>query len=436
LQGARFLFLLLLVVSLGCQRGPATAPPTKATVASVAHPVERQVTDFVDFTGRAEAVQSVNIIARVTGYLVQMPFREGAIVHKYDLLFEIDPRPYQAQFDQAQSQVNLSQAQLDLAKSTLSRYQALKKDTPGAVSDQAIDQYKAAVTEAEARVAANKKSMEVYYLNKEFTRVVSPIDGQVGRYNLTTGNLVNQDQTLLTTVVSLDPMYVYFEIDERTILRIRKAINEGKIKPYGGINPPPEQSVTQFLAAQGILPLGPVPGSPAAVAALGTATLELAAVPVSMALQGEDRYEHRGIINFSNNQINPATGSITVRGVFPNPLPKNGVRLLSPGMYVRVRLPIGQPQSALLVIDRVIQSDQGQKYVYVIDGEGKAEQRSITTGALQEDGLRVVTKGLQKSDLVIVGNLQQIQPGMQVQGDVKEMPSFGPKIPAATDRAE
>jgi multidrug efflux system membrane fusion protein len=402
----------------------------------IAHPVEDDVTEFVDFTGRADAVQSVNIVARVTGYLKQMPFKEGAFVKQGDLLFEIDPRPYQAQLDQAESQVTLAQAQLKLAESTLARYKTLKKETPGAVSDQAIDQYEASVAEAKARVAANKKSMEVYQLNKEFTRVVSPIDGQVGRYLLTNGNLVNQDSTLLTTVVSLDPMYAYFEIDERTLIRIRKAINDGTIKPYGGLHSSPEQAMKQFLASQGIvLPGSAASGAPAAVAAMGVASLELVAVPVFMALQGEDRYEHEGMVNFSNNQINPATGSITVRGVFANPQPKNGVRLLSPGMYVRIRLPIGKPQKALLVIDRVIQSDQGQKYVYVVDDKGIAQRRTITTGALQENGLRVVTKGLAKDDWVITGTLQQVQPGMQVQGDKqKEMPSFGPKVaPPATN---
>ena len=155
-------------------------------------------------------------------------------------MFEIDPRPYQAQLDQAKSQVNLDEAQLELAKTTLARYQALAKTTPGAVSEQALDQYKAAVVEAEARVDAQKKSLEVYKLNKEFTQVVSPIDGQVSRYYLTLGNLVNQDQTLLTTVVSLDPMYVYFDMDERTLLQIRKAIEEGKIAaPADGRHPGP-----------------------------------------------------------------------------------------------------------------------------------------------------------------------------------------------------
>ena len=226
------------------------------------------------------------------------------------------------------------------------------------------------VDEAEARVEAYEKSMEISRLSHEFTRVLSPIDGQISRYYLTLGNLVNQDQTLLTTVVSVDPMYVYFDMDEPTLLRTRKAVNEGKIKV-------PEKGTK---------------------------------LPVFMGLQGEDGFPHQGTINFVNNQVNPTTGSILVRGVFPNPLPKGGHRLLSPGMFVRVRLPIGQPYPALLVIDRAVGSDQGQKYVYVLDAENKVQYRRVTTGPLQDDGLRVIEQGLKPDDWVVVGGLQQVRP--------------------------
>ena len=165
------------------QRLARSARPEVPAV-SVSHPVERMVTDYVDFTGRTKAVESVNIVARVTGYL-QMPFKEGSEVKAGEILFEIDPRPYEAQYDQAKSQVDLDEAQLNLAKTTLDRYVALAKSTPGAVSEQALDQYKAAVAEAEARVVAQKKSLDVYKLNQDFTKVVSPIDGQVSRYYYT-----------------------------------------------------------------------------------------------------------------------------------------------------------------------------------------------------------------------------------------------------------
>jgi multidrug efflux system membrane fusion protein len=188
--------------------------------------------------------------------------------------------------------------------------------------------------------------LEVFRLNLSFTKVNSPVDGQVSRYFLTLGNLVVQDQTLLTTVVSLDPMYVYCDVDEGTVLRVRRAINEGTIKRY-----------------------------------------QEGEIPVLMELQGEEGYPHRGTVNFINNQVNQNTGSILVRGVFPNPKPENGVRLFSPGMFVRVRLPIGRPHKSILVIDRAIGSDQGLKFVYVVNEKNLVERRGVTTGSLQPDGL-------------------------------------------------
>ena len=240
-------------------------------------PVTREITDAVEFTGRTEAIQSVDIRPRTTGYLVKIPFKEGSEVKAGDLLFVIDPRPYQAQLDQAAGQVNLYQAQLKLAKVTLARDLAINNITPNAISRQQLDQDRAAVEQADAQVKAFEKNMEVYKLNQEFTKVVSPISGMVSRYYLTVGNLVNQDQTLLTTVVSLDPIYAYFDVDEPTFLRVRKAINEGKIKP--------RESGTKL--------------------------------PVFMGLQGEEGFPHEGEVDFVNNQLNPTTGSILVRGRVP-----------------------------------------------------------------------------------------------------------------------
>jgi multidrug efflux system membrane fusion protein len=413
----------------GCRAKTREAGPAEVPVTPVSHPIQRVITDYVDFTGRTDAVQSVDIIARVTGYLVQMPFQEGSEVKAGDLLFEIDPRPYQAQLDQAKSQVKLNEAQLELAKTTLSRYEDLDKTTNGAVSKQALDEYKAAVVEAEARVDAQKKALETYNLNKEFTRVVSPIDGQVGRYYLTLGNLVNQDQTLLTTIMSLDPMYAYFDMDERTLLQIHKAIAEGKITP------PSDGKLTVLLG-----------------------------------LQNEDGFPHQGTINFVNNQVNSTTGSITMRGVFANPRLRaadkdsgaadakvssaaadakvspaaadakvspsaaatpgtaNGrrfvPRLFSPGMFVRIRLPIGAPHEALLVIDRAIQSDLGLKYLYVVDAHNIVQVRTIKTGPLQEDGLRVVDGDLKADDWVVVGGIQQVRAQNAVKPEPRPMPSL------------
>jgi multidrug efflux system membrane fusion protein len=382
--------LVLLASLAGCNQPQRTAPAAEATVIPISHPVSREVTDFVEFTGRVNAVNTVNVIPRVTGYLVQMPFEEGAEVKKDDLLFEIDPRPYQAQLNQATAQVEVYRAQLRLAQVTLARDQELMRTNRGAITAQQIDQDQAAVNEAEARVKAYEASTDVYKLNLEFTQVRSPIDGMIGRHFMTTGNLVNQDQTLLATVVSLDPIYVYFEVDEPTLLRVRQAINEGRI-------PRPRH---------------------------GT-------VPIYVGVQTEEGFPHEGTIDFVNNQINPGTGSIIARGVFANPKPETGVRLLTPGMFVRVRLPIGPAHPALLVIDRAIGSDQGIKYVYVVNEKNLVESRRVTTGALQDDGLRVVTNGLKPDEWVVVGGLQQVRPHATVQTEKMEMPALPVPQPAA-----
>jgi multidrug efflux system membrane fusion protein len=408
--------LLLAGVLAGCEAKPSQSPQAQAPVVPVSRPIEKEITDYVDFTGRTDAVESVDVRARVTGYVIKVPFKEGTEVKEGDLLFEIDPRPYQAQLDQALSQITLYKAQLQLAKSTYARDRAVNASTPGAVALQQIEADMAAVEEASARLKAYQASTEVYKLNLDFTKVTSPISGMVSRYYLTRGNLVNQDQTLLTTVVTLDPVYAYFDLDEPTLLKIRRAVNQGQVER-------PQDGVFKVL----------------------------------MGLQGEEGYPHEGTINFVNNQVNPTTGSISVRGVFPNPrlgAPVNalslvgmgatsdplsligwsitaknrgqGSRLLSPGMFVRIRLPIGLPHRTLLVVDQAISSDQGLKYVYVVDDDNKVQYRRVRTGALQADGLRVIEDGLKPTDRVVVAGLQQVRPRATVQTEETPMPTFGP----------
>jgi multidrug efflux system membrane fusion protein len=384
--------LILLALS-GCQQGSATAvAPPPPLVVPVSQPVQREVTDFVDFTGRINAVQSVDIRPRVTGYLTRMPFKEGAEVKVGDLLFEVDPRPYMAQVDAYRAQVNLYQAQLKLARTVYNRDVGINTRVSNSISQQQLDQDRAAMDEAEARVKSAEKNMELSELNLEFTKIVSPINGQVSRYYLTVGNLVNEDQTLLTTIVSLDPIYAYFDMDEPTLLLIRNAINQGRI----------ERDEDGSIA-----------------------------LPVLMGLQGEEGYPHEGSVNFFDNQVNPTTGSISVRGVFANPKPpKGGVRLLSPGMFVRIRLPIGSPHKALLVIDRAISSDQGMKYVYVLDAQNKVQYRRVTTGAQQTDGLRVIEEGLVTGDWVITSALLQVRPKMTVEAERVPMPTLAGRTTA------
>jgi multidrug efflux system membrane fusion protein len=302
------------------------------------------------------------------------------------LLFQIDPQPYEAQVRLGAAQVASSEAQLELAKKNFERVQILSKQK--GISQQEFDQNKSAQDQAIAQLDAARANLEIYRLNLQYTRVTSPIDGQVSRYFLTLGNLINQDQTLLTTVVSLDPIYAFFDVDQRNLLRIRRAINEGKL-PSRRVSPSNEPQI-----------------------------------PVLLGMPGELTFPYKGYINFANNQLNPNTGSIAVRGVFANPKPPNGVRLMSPGMFVRIRLPLGPPHPALLVIDRAIQSDQGQKYVYVVNAAKKTEYRQVVTGALEPDGLRAISSGLTEDDWVAVGAIQQFRPNMQVKTEQTPMPSF------------
>ncbi len=215
----------------GCQRKTGDIAPPEAQVAPVSKPVTRMVTEYVDFTGRTNAVENVNIIPRVTGYLTKMPFKEGSDdVKEGDLLFEIDPQPYKAQLDASEARLSLSKASLKLAQVTNERFKELSKKEASAVSKQDLDKYQAQEDEAVANLHLSEANLISSKLNLDWTKVKSPIAGKVSRYYLTLGNLVTQDQTLLTTIVSVDPMYVFFDMDEPTYLRIKTAINQGKIK--------------------------------------------------------------------------------------------------------------------------------------------------------------------------------------------------------------
>ena len=249
----------------------------------------------------------------------------------------------------------------------------------------------ASVEEAKSRIKAAQASVETYRLNLEFTEVKAPIDGQIGRFYFTPGNLIVQDQTLLTTLVSVNPMYAYFDMDERTILKIRGQVNAGKIKP-------PTEDAKVFIA-----------------------------------LEGEPDYHHEGKLDFVNNVVNPSTGTVSVRGVFDNTKPKNGVALLTPGMFVRIRLPVGEPHPGRLVIDRAIGSDQGLKYVYVVDGQNKIQYRRVQIGPIQDDGLRVIEQGLEPTDVVVVGSLPQLRPQMEISPEPIAMPTLGGTSPPGSD---
>lgn len=392
---------VLLFSGLACQKKPASAPAAIVPTIPVSQLIEREVTDFADYTGRTDAVQSVSVRARVTGYLMKMPFEEGAEIKAGSLLFQIDPRPYQALVDQAQSQVTLYQAQLKLAKTVLER----NRSAGGAISQLEVDQSLATVEEAESRIKVAEATLNNAKLNLSFTDVHAPISGRISRYYYTPGNLVTQDQTLLTTIVSTDPMYAYFDVEERTFDRIVKGIN------------------AQRVLSPGIKP----------------------DFPVLMALEGEEGFPHSGKLNFVNNQVNPSTGTVAVRGIFANDRTSNGMWSLIPGRFVRIRLPLGTPYKARLVIERAIGSDQGLKFVYVLDAENKVQYRRVKTGSLQEDGLRVIEpyqaangkepeSGVKPEEFVVVGGLQQIRPRAEIKPDKIAMPNLAGGDSSSTRR--
>jgi RND family efflux transporter MFP subunit len=372
--------LVLLTALVGCQSGtppPASEPP----VVTVAYPVRKQVTDYKDFTGRTAAPDMVDIRARVTGYIVKMPFKEGEEVKKDQVLVEIDPRPYKAEVDKADASLKLREANYKLAIADYQRARMLAR-TPGAISRQELDSYAAKEIESKAAVASARAALEGTQLTLDYCKVLSPIDGRVSNFYLTIGNLVTQDQTKLTTVVSVDPMYVYVDVDERTMLHVQTLIREGKVKA---------SSEEEY--------------------------------PLYLGLANEEGHPHKGTINFVDNRVNPSTGTLRVRGVFANPMIK-GSRVLSPGLFARVRIPIGDPHPAILVSDRALGTDQGQKFLYVVNDKNEVVYRRVKVGALH-GGLREVTEGLKPGERVIVNGLQRVRPGVTVN------PKAGEMIPAA-----
>jgi RND family efflux transporter MFP subunit len=372
--------VLLLAVGLGlagCARAPSAAPSAAPMPVTVSYPVDRNVTDYADFTGRTAAVDSVEVRARVTGYLDTVNFREGALVKKDDKLFEIDPRPYRAELDRAKGTVAQFEARVHRLERDYQRAKILI--TRGAVGQEEYDRYEGDYREAVAGLDVAKANRDMAVLNVGYAKVTAPVSGRVSRYVVTVGNLIQSggqnSGTLLTTIVSVDPMYAYFDVDERTVLRIRQLIREGKAQSSG-------QSRW----------------------------------PVALGLATEEGFPHQGTINFEDNQVNPRTGTLRLRGVFPN---KD--EALSPGFFARVRVPIGRSHQALLVTDRAIDTDQGEKVLYIVNKKHEVLSRPVRMGALH-DGLREITRGLEPGEQVIVSGLQQVRPGITVEPKLLDMP--------------
>jgi RND family efflux transporter MFP subunit len=389
---------LLPALSLGCWRSSAAGPvQTEGKGAApkddegagpeviVGRPVVETITDYEDFLGHTEAMMSVEIRARVGGYLVKGlrdggPNKEGTEVKEGEVLFEIDPRTYEADKGKAEATLAQSRARLKRLTKDLERAKELLPTRSIAKGD--YDQITGDYEEAEAAVKTAQAALRLADLNIEFTKVRSPCDGRVSKQLIDPGNMVQADVTPLTTIVSLDPIYAYFDIDERTLLQLRRMVRAGKLK-----------------------------------------SAREAKVKIFLRLADEEDFSHEGTIDFADNRVDVMTGNLQLRGVFPNPM-----RIFSPGMFARVRVPIGAPHRAILVPEEALGSDQGQKFLYVVNEKSKVEYRKVQVGSLHGK-LRVIKSGLAEADRVVVEGLQQVRPGTKVQP--KDVEAAKPSPPSA-----
>jgi multidrug efflux system membrane fusion protein len=365
--------LLVATALTACSPSEATPamPPPQVSVATV---LQQTIGSWDEFPGRVEAVESVEIRPRVSGYIDSVNFREGQEVKKGDVLFVIDQRPYRAELARAEAELARARTQAELAKSQAARAQKLLETR--AVSREEHDTRISAQAQAEANVRAAAADADVARLNLDFTEVRAPISGRAGRAMITQGNLVTAAGTdLLTTVVSFDPIYVYFDADEQAYLRYVEMAREAEAS-----------------------------GSPEA------------RLPVQVGLSDEEGFPHQGYLDFIDNQLNPATGTIRARALLDN-----ADRAFTHGLFARVKLLGNDRATALLIDDKAVLTDQDRKYVYVLDAENKAVRRDIKLGRIN-NGLRVVNSGLQASDQVIVQGVQKVfMPGMPVSPQVIPM---------------
>ena len=354
--------LPLAIPLAGCKPTPDKKPFSPAAV-EVAAVVTKPIRLSDEFNGRVASIKSVDVRARVTGYVDNVAYREGDNVKRGDLLFMIDPRPYRDALDSAKASLERERAAAAFADIQAKRAKAL--DASNAISQEEYQNRESDLSQSTARVHEAESAVATAELNLSFTEVRSPIDGRTSRAQLTRGNLAQADQTVLTTVVSQDPLYVYFDCDEQSYLRFQERVHRG----------------SEVSSAN----------------------------PVRVALAHETGFPHVGKVDFLDNELNPSTGTIRARVMLPNP-----DHLFTPGLYARVQLESTSTVQALLVDDKAILTDQDQKYVYVIGPGNVAQRKDVVTGGMA-DGLRLIQSGLAPGDKVIVSGLQQIYvPGVPV----------------------
>jgi len=348
------------------------APPVSAAIV-----LEKPVAETQEFSGRLEAVERVEIRSRVSGFITSVNFKPGSEVKKGDVLFVVDPRPYQAEATRAQAAAASARAKADLAKRELARAESLMADK--AIARREFDEAAAGQKELEASAAAAQAQYEAARLNLAYTRVVSPIDGRVSKAEITIGNLVDPS-AVLTSVVSLERIYASFDGDEETYLRVGARARDG------------------------------------------------APVAVRVGLANEEGFPHEGTLEFVDNQLDTRTGSVRMRATFEN---KDGA--LVPGLFARVQLGAADSRKAVLINERAVGTDQSRKFVFVVGADGKAEYRPVTLGPVV-DGLRVVRSGVKPGEKIVVNGLQRVRPGAPVAPQVVPMDSSAPLALAANSK--
>jgi len=351
-------------------------PPPKVTVAQ---PVEQEVIEYLEFTGTVQAFEEADIQARVAGFLQSMHFTPGTQVKKGDLLFVIDPKEYQAELNASTAELTAARAMQHRAEIEYERAKRVYDQGAGRETD--VVKWRGERDIALAAIERAKAKVERARLNLSYTRVSAPISGRVGRNLVDLGNLVGEGEpTLLTKVTRFDPIYVYFNLNERDLLRVmdtyRQAIKEKSVNP--------EEEVE---------------------------------IPLFLGLANEDGYPHEGEYDFAESSVDPGTGTMRLRGVFENPGP---APVLVPGLFARLRLPIGKQASALLVTERAIGADQSGNFLLTVGSDNMVAKKPIRMGQLV-DGLRVITEGLQPGERVIVKGLQRARPGAKVDPEQIEM---------------
>jgi membrane fusion protein, multidrug efflux system len=361
------------VLLMGALPGLAQAPPSPPPPVTVARPIVKPIVERDDFVGRFDAVDYVEIRSRVSGYLENVVFRDGALVSRGELLFVIDKRPYKAALDQAEASVISAQARLNFAENDLERAESLRRT--GNIAEQLLDQRRQNFLIAKAELDRANGAVREARLNYEFTEIQAPLSGRIGRKLVSEGNVVNANSTLLTTIVSLDPIYFYFDLDERSFLAYQRTLQMGSLS---------EASRNQL--------------------------------PVVVGLTDEKEFKRKGVLDFLDNRVDQATGTMRARASI-----ENKDFFIRPGLFGTIEVP-GSPQyQGILVPDEALGTDQDRRIVWVLADDNTVSPRVVRPGP-RIDGYRVIREGLKGDETIVISGLQRIRPGAKVMPQHKELP--------------